>query len=79
MHYAKYGGEHEVYLRQVREKDGYLKLYRRLELLLNNVKSSIPSTLKLGEELKRQLIEKEADENYYVQEAVKLRQQIDID
>jgi chromosome segregation ATPase len=70
--------EHDLVLRVIREKDTYLKYFRRLELTVNNIKMSTPSTIKQGEELQRQLKGIKADEGFYRKEIVRLRQAIDI-
>jgi chromosome segregation ATPase len=70
--------EHDLVLRVIREKDTYLKYYRRLELTVNNIKMSTPTTIKQGEELRRQLKAIKADEVFYRKEVVNLRQTIDI-
>ncbi|KAJ3365182.1 hypothetical protein HDU91_002289, partial [Kappamyces sp. JEL0680] len=70
--------EHDLVLRVIREKDSYLKLYRRLELTVNNIKMSTPTTIKQGEDLKRQLKSIKNDEIYFRKEMNKLRQIIDV-
>ncbi len=65
-------------LRVIREKDSYLKLYRRLEMTVNNIKMSTPSTIKQGDDLRRQLRAIKNDEVYYRKEMNRVRQIIDM-
>ena len=55
-----------------------MKLYRRLELTVNNIQMSTPTIIKQGDELQRQLKTAKADEIYYKKELQKLKQQLDI-
>ncbi len=65
-------------LRVIREKDSYLKLYRRLELTVNNIKMSTPTILKQGDDLQRQLNTIKSDEFFHKNKLSRLRQNIDI-
>lgn len=62
----------------MREKDSYLKYYRRLELSLNNIRLSIPTTIKQGADLRLALRELKTEETYSKKEIIKFRQIIDI-
>lgn len=62
----------------IREKDTYLKLYRRLELTVNNIKMSTPSILKQGDDLRRLLRGIKNDEVFYRKDMVALRTVIDV-
>ncbi|KAJ3272865.1 hypothetical protein HDV01_005188 [Terramyces sp. JEL0728] len=70
--------EHDLVLRVIREKDTFLKLYRRLELTVNNIKLSTPATIKHGIDLQRQLEAIKSDEKHYRKEVQRLRQAIDV-
>ncbi|KAJ3312642.1 hypothetical protein HDV04_002784 [Boothiomyces sp. JEL0838] len=70
--------EHDLVLRVIREKDTFLKLYRRLELTVNNIKLSTPATIKHGIDLQRQLEAIRNDEKHYKKEVQRLRQAIDV-
>ncbi|KAI8898134.1 hypothetical protein BC833DRAFT_565207 [Globomyces pollinis-pini] len=70
--------EHDLVLRVIREKDTYLKLYRRLELTVNNIKLSTPTTVKQGDGFRRLLEAHKSDEKFYRKEVARLKQQIDI-
>jgi hypothetical protein len=62
----------------MREKDSYLKYFRRLELSVNNIKLSTPATIKQGEDLRQQLKDMNNEEIYSKKEITNLRQAIDI-
>jgi chromosome segregation ATPase len=64
-------------LRAIRDKDTYLKLHARLELIVANIKMSTPTLIKLSEDLKRQLETIKSDERYNKREITKLRDVID--
>lgn len=70
--------EHDYVLRVIREKDSYLKLYRRLELTVNNIKMSTPTIIKQGDELQRQLKTIKNDEIFYRKQLTQLRQNLDV-
>ncbi|XJO72474.1 hypothetical protein BDV3_003585 [Batrachochytrium dendrobatidis] len=70
--------EHDTVLRVIREKDTQLKLHRRLETTVNNIKMSTPSIRKQAEDYRRQLEFAKADEKFYHKENTRLRKLIDV-
>ncbi|KAH6568449.1 hypothetical protein BASA60_008634 [Batrachochytrium salamandrivorans] len=69
--------EHDLVLRVIREKDSQLKLFRRLENTVNNIKMSTPIIRKQSEEFRRQLEFLKVDEKFYRKENTRLRKLID--
>lgn len=55
-----------------------MKLYRRLELSVNNIKMSTPTIIKQGDELQRQLKTIKNDEVFFRKQLSELRQSIDV-
>eukprot|EP00842_Homolaphlyctis_polyrhiza_P000705 jgi/Hompol1/1635/HPOL_002745-RA len=70
--------EHDLVLRVIREKDTQLKLHRRLETTVNNIKMSTPTIRKQSEDFRRQLEFVKSDEKFYRKENIRLRKLIDI-
>nr|KAJ3418146.1 hypothetical protein HK105_000281 [Polyrhizophydium stewartii] len=70
--------EHDLVLRVIREKDTQLKLHRRLETTVNNIRMSTPTIRKQSEDLRRQLDFAKSDERFYRKENSRLRKLIDM-
>ncbi len=70
--------EHDLVLRVIREKETQLKLFRRLEMTVNNIKLSTPTARKQSHELARHLQTAKNDLVYYKKENARLLQTIDI-
>jgi predicted HicB family RNase H-like nuclease len=70
--------EHDILLRSIREKEATLKVHRRLEATVNNIRATFPSLEEYSEDLVRRLEATRRDARFYKSQTKELRKQIDL-
>ncbi|KAI8808274.1 hypothetical protein BJ742DRAFT_772272 [Cladochytrium replicatum] len=70
--------EHDVLLRAIRDKEIQLKIFRRLNTTVNNIKMAIPEVRKQFDELQQQRIQYHREGQSHRKQIIQLRKSIDM-